>query len=176
MTNPTARFETDLGAFELSLDFERAPITAKYFAGRIENGLFDGSTFFRIVAADNASLRADNPIEVLQCGPKPGAPYDHPALKHETTATTGLCHRRWTASTARDAPEETYGSFFICMRDEPELDFGGRRHPDGQGFAAFGQVVSGFETIEAIFAKREPDEFLQTEIVIHNAYFRRYER
>ena len=55
------------------------------------------------------------------------------------------------------------------MRDEPALDFGGKRHPDGLGFAAFGAVVSGFETIDAIFARQEPEEFMKNEVRIRAA-------
>ena len=53
------------------------------------------------------------------------------------------------------------------MRDEPALDFGGKRQPDGQGFAAFGRVVAGFETIEHAYRRAESEEVLKTEIPIH---------
>ena len=52
------------------------------------------------------------------------------------------------------------------MRDEPELDFGGCRQPDGQGFAAFGQVIEGFKTLERIYQRGECDEMLTDEIPI----------
>jgi peptidyl-prolyl cis-trans isomerase A (cyclophilin A) len=42
------------------------------------------------------------------------------------------------------------------MGDQPELDYGGRRNPDGQGFAAFGQVVRGMEVVETMH--RQPNE------------------
>jgi peptidyl-prolyl cis-trans isomerase A (cyclophilin A) len=48
---------------------------------------------------------------------------------------------------ARFAPNSATSGFFICINDQPELDFGGRRNSDGQGFAAFGQVVSGMDTV-----------------------------
>jgi peptidyl-prolyl cis-trans isomerase A (cyclophilin A) len=41
-------------------------------------------------------------------------------------------------------------NFFICIHDQPQLDYGGRRNPDGQGFAAFGKVISGMETVRRI--------------------------
>jgi peptidyl-prolyl cis-trans isomerase A (cyclophilin A) len=39
----------------------------------------------------------------------------------------------------------------VCMRDEPALDEGGARNPDGLGFAAFGSVVEGFEHLQRLF-------------------------
>ena len=42
---------------------------------------------------------------------------------------------------ARDRPDTATSDFFVCVGDQKELDFGGRRNPDGQGFAAFGRVV-----------------------------------
>jgi peptidyl-prolyl cis-trans isomerase A (cyclophilin A) len=53
---------------------------------------------------------------------------------------------------ARDGPDTATGDFFICIGDQPELDFGGRRNPDGQGFAAFGRVVKGMDVLRRIQA------------------------
>ena len=87
-------------------------------------------------------------------------------IPHETTDQTGLSHKKWTVAAARFAIGKNYPSFFICMRDEPVLDFGGLRHPDGQGFAAFGQLTAGFDTANAIFSSAEPEEFLTNQIKI----------
>ena len=51
---------------------------------------------------------------------------------------------------ARSGPDTATSSFFICIGDQPSLDFGGRRNPDGQGFAAFGRVTRGMEVVRAI--------------------------
>jgi peptidyl-prolyl cis-trans isomerase A (cyclophilin A) len=53
---------------------------------------------------------------------------------------------------ARSKPGSAASSFFICVNDQPELDLGGRRNPDGQGFAAFGRVVQGMDVVRAIQA------------------------
>jgi peptidyl-prolyl cis-trans isomerase A (cyclophilin A) len=51
---------------------------------------------------------------------------------------------------ARGAPGSASSEFFICINDQPELDFGGARNPDGQGFAAFGRVVQGMDIVRRI--------------------------
>lgn len=74
-------------------------------------------------------------------------------ITHESTNLTGLRHRSATISIGRDAVGTgTAGAFFICIGDQPELDFGGTRNPDGQGFAAFGHVTRGMELIRKIWA------------------------
>jgi peptidyl-prolyl cis-trans isomerase A (cyclophilin A) len=51
---------------------------------------------------------------------------------------------------ARTGPDTATSGFFICIGDQPELDFGGKRNPDGQGFAAFGRVVRGMDVVKKI--------------------------
>jgi peptidyl-prolyl cis-trans isomerase A (cyclophilin A) len=68
----------------------------------------------------------------------------------ERTNVTGLRHIDGTLSMARSGPDTATASFFICIGDQPELDFGGRRNRDGQGFAAFGQVIEGMDVVRAI--------------------------
>ena len=164
-----ARFETEAGAFVIALDLEKAPVTAGYFKAIIESGAMNGASFFRIVGADNASMRVENPIEVVQGGLQETDRQPVPAVRHEPTSETGLRHKKWAVSTARHAPGETYGSFFICMRDEPGLDFGGKRHPDGLGFAVFGEVISGFDVVDTLFDRREGKEFMDRPIPIVRA-------
>ena len=51
---------------------------------------------------------------------------------------------------ARSGVNTATGDFFLCIGDQPELDFGGKRNLDGQGFAAFGMVLKGLELIKRI--------------------------
>ena len=51
---------------------------------------------------------------------------------------------------ARLEPGTASSESFICINDQPELDYGGNRNPDGQGFAAFGQVLEGLDILEKI--------------------------
>jgi peptidyl-prolyl cis-trans isomerase A (cyclophilin A) len=66
---------------------------------------------------------------------------------------TGLRHLAGTLSMARATqPDSAASDFFVCVTDTPALDFGGRRNPDGQGFAAFGRVVAGMDVVKKIHA------------------------
>ena len=75
---------------------------------------------------------------------------EHAPIPLERTRDTGLRHRDATLSMARLGPDSATSDFFICIGDQPSLDFGGARNPDGQGFAAFGRVVSGMDVVRKI--------------------------
>jgi len=160
------RIETALGDIDIEAFDERAPASAGYFLHDVKGGLYDGSSFFRIVTLSNQRTEKRRKIAVIQGGLKHEREDIPPVIPHETTTVTGLRHLKGTVSLARFAPGAVYHSFFICLRDEPVLDFGGARHPDGQGFAAFGRVIQGFDVLERIFAQAEAQEYLENEIRI----------
>lgn len=160
---------TPLGQFRIKLDGVRAPATVDYFKQLVIEGKLDSTSIFRIVNNQNNSYNPDYPINVVQGGLSETGCELLPCLKHESTLQTGLTHKKWTVSAARMGVGEAYGSFFIVMRDEPALDFGGGRHPDGQGFAAFGEVYGGFTVLEEIFLRAESEEYLCQEIPIITA-------
>jgi peptidyl-prolyl cis-trans isomerase A (cyclophilin A) len=163
------RVETALGDLEIEVFETLAPASAGYFLADVQAGLFDGSSFFRIVTLSNQGAEKHRRIAVIQGGLRHERENLPPAIAHETTAMTGLKHLRGTVSLARFAPGAVYHSFFICLRDEPVLDFGGARHPDGQGFAAFGRVIAGFDVVQAVYALAEQTEYLKNEIAIRRA-------
>lgn len=142
--------KTELGEIVVALDTERAPITASNFLRYVDDKRYDGATFYRVVRMDNQPDN-DVKIEVIQGGLGMGEhPKKLPPIKQETTKITGLRHKDGTISMARLAPESAHSEFFICINDQPELDFGGKRNPDGQGFAAFGQVTRGMDVVRKI--------------------------
>lgn len=157
---------TPLGDMRVHVDVARAPETAGYFLRDVVTGLFDGTSFYRI--ATDANQDDDQPvtIEVVQGGVRQPERAPAASLRHESTAETGLRHERGTISLARFAPGAVYHSFFICRRDEPSLDYGGARQPDGQGFPAFGKLVGGFDVLDRLFEAAEARELLSTEIPI----------
>jgi len=149
---PSLRLTTDHGVIEATLDAERAPATVANFLRYVDAGRYTGGIFHRTVKIhpDNQPGKSVK-IEVIQGGVNPAfAEKDWPAISLERTNTTGLQHLDGTLSMARDGPDTATSDFFICIGDQPELDFGGRRNPDGQGFAAFGRVTSGLEIVRAI--------------------------
>ncbi len=162
----TLSFESKFGAVQILMRVDRAPKTCRYFSDLIKNGAYAKASIFRIVTTSGIQASADSEIDVLQAGPAQQFSGPRHITEHESTATTGLRHRKWTVSAARFDLGELYGSFFICLRDEPTLDFGGSRQPDGQGFAAFGEVIEGFENLEKIFMQAEASDLLRKEIPI----------
>ena len=68
---------------------------------------------------------------------------------------------------ARLEPGTASSEFFICINDQPELDYGGKRNPDGQGFAAFGQVIKGMEIVKKIQMMDSKDQILMISIPVN---------
>src|SRR5712692_658754 len=144
--------QTEPGDIELELDAAKAPNTVANFLKYADGKFYDGGRFHRTVTPKN---QPDNKvkIEVIQASINPGKMKDEfPPIKLERTRDTKLAHKDGTVSMARDGPDTATADFFICIGDQPELDFGGKRNPDGQGFAAFGKVVKGMEVVKKIQA------------------------
>jgi peptidyl-prolyl cis-trans isomerase A (cyclophilin A) len=92
-------------------------------------------------------------ITVIQAGTDPARRgRGFPPIELERTSVTGLHHLDGTLSMARAGANTATSDFFICIGPQPELDFGGKRNPDGQGFAAFGRVTVGMDVVRAINA------------------------
>lgn len=140
---------TERGVISLEMATDKAPLTVCNFLSYVTDGHYEGGSFFRTVVAEtNAN---PNPISVIQGATPRGADDDlNPPIPLERTRDTGLSHRAGTISMARDGPDTATSSFFIVVEDAPALDYGGARNPDGQGFAAFGQVTAGMGVVRAI--------------------------
>jgi peptidyl-prolyl cis-trans isomerase A (cyclophilin A) len=142
--------QTELGDIEVEVDTARAPVTAANFLKYVDGKYYDGGRFHRTVKPDN-QLNNKVKIEVIQASINPKREKDgFPPIKLERTNQTGLKHKNGTISMARDGPDTATSDFFICIGDQPSLDYGGERNPDGQGFAAFGRVVKGMEVVKKI--------------------------
>jgi peptidyl-prolyl cis-trans isomerase A (cyclophilin A) len=144
------RVQTELGDIVIEVDGRRAPGTVANFLRYVDAGHYDGGTFHRTVKMDNQPESAVK-IEVIQAGVREDlAKSGFPPISLERTSATGLTHTDGAVSMARNTADSATSGWFICINDQPSLDFGGARNPDGQGFAAFGRVVSGMEVARRI--------------------------
>ncbi|PVX51821.1 peptidyl-prolyl cis-trans isomerase A (cyclophilin A) [Balneicella halophila] len=153
--------ETDLGIIKAELYPDKAPIASQNFIRYIKNNKFEEAHFYRVVRKNNQPNN-DVKIEVIQGGlgfDVEEAPY--PAIKHETTQETGILHVNGAISMARNEPGTASSEFFICIGDQPELDFGGKRNPDGQGFTAFGKVIEGMNVVREIQSMEADGQMLK---------------
>lgn len=139
--------QTTLGDIKLELYPAEAPITVANFLQLVDGGYLDGGAFYRTVSPDNDN--GSPPISVIQGG-LGDAEGSFAPIAHETTEATGLAHRDGSISMARGDVGTASTEFFICIGDQPALDFGGTRNADGQGFAVFGRVVAGLDVVRAI--------------------------
>lgn len=163
---PRVLIETELGVIELEIFANRAPLTATNFLRYVDEGRFVDASFYRTVRADNQPNN-DVKIDVIQGGLGfDGGPGELPPIAHETTEKTGIRHLDGVISMARNDPGSASSEIFICVGDQPELNFGGRRNPDGQGFAAFGRVVDGLEAVHRIHQSPQDEQMLRPPIRI----------
>jgi cyclophilin family peptidyl-prolyl cis-trans isomerase len=166
---PRVRLETELGNIELELDAKVAPLTVSNFLRYAHERLYNDGLFFRTVTLSNQPNDKVK-IEVLQAEASPARTNAfYPPIRIERTCDTGLHHLDGTVSMARDGPDTAQDSFFICIGDQPELDFGGKRNADGQGFAAFGRVVSGMDLVRKIHAGASAGQQLTPPVRIQRA-------
>ena len=145
----TLRMDTAFGVVRIEVYPEQAPVTATNFLSYVDAGKYDSASFYRVVRMDNQAQN-NIKIEVIQGGLGMEAEGRFPDIAHETTEATGLKHVDGAISMGRLAPGTASSEFFICIGDQPDLDYGGKRYPDGQGFAAFGKVISGMDIVRKI--------------------------
>jgi len=135
------RIETSLGGFTLELDEAKAPLSAANFLTYVDEGFFDGLIFHRVI-----------PGFMIQGGgmlPDMGQKKNRAAIRNE--ATNGLKNARGTIAMARtNDPHSATSQFFINLVDNGFLD----NAPGNHGYAVFGRVVDGMDTIDKIAKER----------------------
>lgn len=153
---------TEAGEITLQLYPDKAPVTVSNFLRYVDEKRYDGASFYRVVRMDNQPVSKVK-IEVIQGGLEKDTTRRLEAIVHEITSKSGLKHIDGTLSMARTTPGSASSEFFICINSQPELDFGGARNPDGQGFAAFGRVIEGMQAVREIQqGKTGENEKIQT--------------
>lgn len=162
---PHVVIQTAVGSIEVEVDSVRAPLTARNFLRYVDQDAYRGGRFHRTVRPDN---QPDSKVKigVVQGGLDPLRTKDFPPVDLERTTATGLFHKDGTISMARDGPNTATSDFFICIGDQPELDFGSKRNPDSEGFAAFGRVVRGMDVVRQIQTARAHEQRLTPPVAI----------
>ncbi len=137
---------TSLGPITLELEKDRAPITAANFLRYVDQKRFDGISFYRRSQApgepDKGFIQGGttDPKRVLS------------PIAHEPTTKTGLSHVQWAISVPRWAPGSARGDFTILLSDAKWMDADPKASGDNLGYAVFGRVVDGFDTVRKIHA------------------------
>lgn len=166
---PRVLIQTAIGDIEVELDAGRAPATTENFLRYVLEGFYSDGAFFRTVTASNQPDDAVK-IAVIQAKADPAREAEtFEPIPIERTRDTGLRHVDGAISTARKGPDTATHHFFICVGDQPELDFGGKRNPDGQGFAAFGRVTEGMNVVRRIHESPAEGQTLKTPVRIQRA-------
>jgi peptidyl-prolyl cis-trans isomerase A (cyclophilin A) len=160
--------ETELGSIQMELYPDRAPITVSNFLRYVDENRYEDFHFYRVVHMENQPDN-DVKIEVIQGGLWfDKHPMELPTIIHETTDKTGIRHLNGILSMARLEPGTASSEIFICINDQPELDFGGKRNPDNQGFAAFGKVISGMDVVRKIQLLPETNQMLDKVVKVNS--------
>lgn len=141
---PRVALETTAGRIVIEADIAHAPVTAGNFLKYVDGKRLDGVVFYRAVkVADRFGF--------VQFGTNGEAKRVLPPIKHEPTTQTGLHHTEGAISVARFGPGTATGDFTISVGDQrAALDADPGKPVDNLGYAAFGRVVEGMDTIVTI--------------------------
>ena len=170
--HPLVVMKTKFGTIVAELYPDEAPLTVANFERYIREDRLKDATFYRTVTMKNQPGKKVK-IQVIQGGLfKDNHPAMLPPIKLETTKQTGLHHLNGTLSMARDKPNSATSEFFICIGNQPSLDYGGKRNPDGQGFAAFGRVIKGMDVVRKIQQQPSDRQMLMPHIKIDTIYLK----
>ena len=164
--NSIVEIKTEAGNIKVELYNKKAPVTTANFIRYVKAGKYKNAAFYRAVTMDNQPHNKIK-IEVIQGGLMNDS-LMYPPIKHESTKETGILHKNGVISMARNKPGSETSEFFICVGDQPSLDYGGMRNPDGQGFSAFGKVTGGMDIVRKIQKMHSVDQVLKPSVKIYN--------
>lgn len=167
--NPHVEIVTKVGDIDIELYPKQAPQTVAAFLSYVDSGLYNSSSFYRVLNDDNQPMDASK-TELIQGGIWQTNPDKLATLKgiaHESTARTGIKHLNGTISLAREAPGTASSEFFICVGNQPGYDSGGVNNPDHLGYAAFGRVVKGMDIVLKIYNMNEQNQSFSPPVPIY---------
>lgn len=159
--------KTMSGDIHIAVYPSKAPKSVAAFLALVDKDVYRDARFYRVMNYDNQPSNAPK-AQFIQGGvwgnrKKVGRV---PLIPHETTRQTGIRHKAGTLSLARREPGSADSEFFICIDDQPGLDYGGENNPDGQGYAAFGKVISGMDVVRSIYSKPDTEQYFDKPVLI----------
>jgi len=139
-----ARFETTKGTFVVEVHRDWAPLGADRFFNLVKNGFYDGTRFFRVRPGFMAQFG-------LHGNPDIQSAWQRAFLRDDPVRQKNL--RGFVSFTTEGRPQSRFTQIFINYGDNSRLDL--------DGFAPFGQVVSGMDVVDKLFAppdQQQPDQ------------------
>jgi len=158
------KLTTSMGPIVMELDEAKAPITTRNFASYVNSGHYDGTVFHRVI--NGFMIQGGGFTRDLQQKPT------QPPIKNEST--NGLKNDVYTVAMARtNVRDSATSQFFINVKDNAFLNYSGE-NPQGYGYAVFGKVVEGQDTVDKIKAvptgtQRGMGDVPNTPVVIEKA-------
>ena len=138
------RLETSAGPITIALDARRAPITTANFLAYVDDGRFEGTTFYR---AARSKRQQGNGF--IQGGIRTNLRRALPPIPLERTDKTGIRHLDATVSMARGQfNASATGNFVLTAGPAAWMD----ARPGQSGYAAFGRIVGGMDVVRRILA------------------------
>ena len=138
--NPRVKLVTTQGDIVIELDAAKAPKTTENFLEYARSGFYDGTVFHRVIG--NFMIQGG--------GFEPGLKQKETRAPIDNEAANGLKNDRYTVAMARtNDPHSATAQFFINVTDNDSLNFTSP-NPRGWGYAVFGKVVEGTETVDKI--------------------------
>lgn len=136
---PLVKVQTNMGNFVLELNPKAAPKTVENFLTYVKSGFYKNTLFHRVI-----------PNFMIQGGSFVSGMEEKDTSKAiALESRNGLSNLRGTIAMARTSdPNSATSQFFINVRDNHFLD--ASQAQDGYGYAVFGRVISGMQTVDAI--------------------------
>ena len=144
-TRPYVALKTDAGTIVVRLEDKRAPITSANFLRYVDSKRMDGFKFYRTTRSWGEGNK------LIQAGNRGDPRTNFPPIAHEPTTKAGLTNCDGALVMAHLRPGDATTDFFLLLSDIKGFDAdapGG----DGAGFAVFGEIASGRDVAEKIFA------------------------
>jgi cyclophilin family peptidyl-prolyl cis-trans isomerase len=129
-----ARFDTSKGAFVVQVTRALAPHGADRFYNLVKNGFYDNVRFFRVISGFMVQFGING-------NPAISAKWREANIPDDPVRAS---NKRGTITFATAGPNTRTTQVFINFADNSSLD--------GQGFAPFGQVVSGMAVVDKLYA------------------------